>query len=187
LSEPFDFTATICGGDPNATPTFNWEAAGGEIIEGQGTLAIKVKAEGPQSVTATLRVGGLDKACSRTASCSTAVILRLPFPIKLHSYGLLPFDQVRARLDQFAAALNEHPGAMGYILGYGGRHSHTGGAQTAIDSAKQYLVEKFDIEKDRIRTVDGGFRREFTIELWLVPTGALPPAADPKVDPDKEQ
>jgi hypothetical protein len=185
LSEPLDFKATVSGGDPNVTPTYSWEVANGEIIEGQGTPAIKVRAFGPQTVTATLRVDGFDSACARTASCSTPIHLPPPPPEKIDSYGLILFDQVRARLDQFAAALKEHPGAMGYIFGYGGRQRSAGEARTAIDSAKQYLLEKFDIEKDRIGKADGGSREEFTIELWLVPPGAALPAAAPTVDKDK--
>ncbi|MBV8857759.1 MAG: hypothetical protein JOZ02_12560, partial [Acidobacteria bacterium] len=41
------------------------------------------------------------------------------------------------------------------------------------------------ITADRIVTVDGGYREELTVELWVVPSGATPPAASPTVDPSE--
>jgi len=33
--------------------------------------------------------------------------------------------------------------------------------------------------------VDGGYREELTVELWVVPSGANPPSASPTVDPSE--
>jgi hypothetical protein len=54
--------------------SYNWTVSAGEIIEGQGTSAIKVRTNGlaGQSVTATVEVS-LDPGCARTSSCTTAV------------------------------------------------------------------------------------------------------------------
>ena len=177
-----DFTAMVGGGDPNVSPTYHWEVANGEIIAGQGTPAIRVKREECQTVTGTLRIGGFDPICSRTASCSTRTCHTLPTPKKFESYGLIPFDQVRVKLEQFSAALEKQPGAMGFIR-FSGSKNETGKARKAADDAKQYLVEKFDIEKDRIRIDDGGAQEEFMIELWVVPQGSYLPEVQPKTNP----
>ena len=34
-------------------------------------------------------------------------------------------------------------------------------------------------------TVDGGYREELTVELWVVPSGATPPPNSPTVDPSE--
>lgn len=186
LSQPFDFTATVGGGDPDVMPTYIWEVANGEIISGQGTPAIRVRSLANKTVTATVRIGGFDTVCSRTASCSTIVHPNLPAPRRIDTYGLISFDQVRLKLEQFAAALKKQPVAMGYI-----RFSHqankTGEAQKAADDAKKYLVEEFDIEKDRIRTDDGGSHEEFLIELWLIPQGSYLPEVQPKMKPPEKK
>lgn len=184
IIEVLDFTATVAGGDPNIRPTYHWEVANGEIIAGQETPAIRVKREACQAVTATLRIGGFDTICSRTASCSTTTCHTLPPPKKVNSYGLIPFDQVRVKLEQFAAALKKQPNAMGFIR-FSRSKSETGEAQKAADDAKQYLVEKFDIEKDRIRIADGETQEEFLIELWLIPQGSYLPEVQPKMNPPK--
>lgn len=187
LGEPFEFRATIAGGDSTVIPTYNWEVANGDLIEGQGTPTIRVWASGRQGVTATLRVGGFDRVCIHgTASCSTPSIHDpMPPPQKIDSYGLLRFDQVRAKLDRFASVLMESPGAMGFIRGFSHIENKTGGALKAAEDAKRYLVEKFAIEKDRIRIDDGGTQEEFMIELWLIPQGSYLPEVQPKKDSPK--
>src|SRR5688500_11725984 len=182
LNEPMEFRATVGGGDPNAIPSYNWEVVNGEIINGQGTRAITVVVSDYASVTATVNLGGFDNICSRTASCSMMICRPLPPPKKFNSYGPIPFDQVRVKLEQFAAALKKQTHAMGFIR-FSRPKNGTGEAQKAADDAKQYLVEKFDIEEDRIRVEDGGTQEEFMIELWLIPQGSYLPEAQPKINP----
>jgi hypothetical protein len=181
LNEPFDFTATVDGGDRDVSPTYHWEVVNGEIIAGQGTPAIRVKALAYQTVTATVHIGGFDTICSRSASCSTVVYHpKLPPPKKIDSYGLISSLQVKTKLDRFAAVLKEHPTALGFISGHGSRQSGAGEVRKAVDNAKQYLVDKFGIQKDRIRTSDSKLREEFMVELWLIPMGSPLPPDDPE-------
>jgi|SRR5688572_1069521 len=181
LNEPMEFRATVGGGNPSVIPSYNWEVVNGEIIDGQWTSAITVVVSDYMSVTATVTLGGFDNICSRTASCSTTICRPRPPPKKFDSYGLIPFDQVRIKLEQFAAALNKQPYAMGFIR-FSRSKNETGEARKAADDAKQYLVEKFDIEKGRIRVEDGGTQEEFTIELWLIPQGSYLPEVQPKTN-----
>ena len=71
------FTATVSQGVPIVKITFNWKVSGGKITNGQGTSSISV-ASGfrGQPLTATVKLGGIDKACANTASCSTRVAHR---------------------------------------------------------------------------------------------------------------
>lgn len=186
LNEPMEFKATVGGGDPNVIPAYNWTVANGEIIEGQGTPAIRVVVFDYASITATLNLGGLEAICSKTASCSLIICRPLPPPKRIDSYGLIPFDQVRVKLEQFAAALNRQPFAIGYIR-FSRHKNERAEAQQAADDAKQYLVEKFDIEKDRIRVEDGGSHEEFMIELWLIPQGSYLPEVQPKMKSPEKQ
>ncbi|MDQ2921342.1 MAG: hypothetical protein M3R52_07010, partial [Acidobacteriota bacterium] len=52
-----------------------------------------------------------------------------------------------------------------------------GEAQARADRAKDYLVNTRGIDAGRLTTVDGGCRSDLAVELWVVPTGATPPAA----------
>jgi hypothetical protein len=184
---PITFTANVSGGDSNVTATYNWTVSAGTITSGQGTSSITVDTTGlpnNSSVTATVDVGGYDRSCSTSDSCTTG-ITEAPGPRKIDEYGNIRFNDEKARLDNFAIELQNDPMAQGYLVCYGGRRGRTGEAQRRCDRAKDYLVTTRGITADRIVTVDGGFREDLTVELWIVPSGATPPAATPTVDPSE--
>jgi hypothetical protein len=160
----------------SANVTYNWSVSAGTISSGQGTSSITVDTAGlgGQTVTATVEVGGLDPACSRTASCSTQVTTPPALSQKFDEYGNIRFNDEKARLDNYAIQLQNQPGAQGYIIAYGGC---AGEAQARADRAKDYLVNTRGIDAGRIVTMDGGCRSDLAVELWVVPSGATPPAA----------
>jgi len=168
------FTASVVGG--TGSPTYNWSVSAGTISGGQGTPTITVDTGtlGGQTVTATVDVGGLDPACSRTASCSTAVRPPPPQCTKFDEYGNIKFNDEKARLDNFAVQLQNAPGSQGYYIVYG---SCSGEGQARADRAKDYLVNNRGIDAGRIVIIDGGCRAEFGVELWICPSGATAPAA----------
>ena len=177
------YTANVTGGDPNVAATYNWSVSAGTIESGQGTPSITVRttqAMGGQSITATVNVGGYPPECNATGSCTTTVqvvaIARL-----FDQYGNIAFNDEKARLDNYAIQLQNEPGAQGYIIAYGGRRGRAGEAQARADRAKDYMVNTRGIDPGRIVTVDGGYREDLTVELWIVPTGAALPAASPTV------
>ena len=180
-NEPVSFTGKVSGGDPNVQPVYYWEISKGEIIEGQGTLVIKVNASDLDSLTGTLTVFGYNKKCSKTASCSTSPIHHSAPARKFDSYGRLTTQETNLRLDQFLTVLNNEPGAQGYILGYHDRSTKTDAAQKAIEDAKKYLIG-LGVPDGRIVTLDGGLDDEFKVELWIVPAGSMPPLVpDPPI------
>jgi hypothetical protein len=106
-------------------------------------------------------------------------------PRKIDEYGNIRFNDEKARLDNYAIELQNDPTAQGYLVCYGGRKGRAGEAQKRCDRAKDYLVTTRGIDSSRIVTVDGGYREDLTVELWVVPSGATPPAASPTVDPSE--
>jgi hypothetical protein len=150
----------------------------GTISSGQGTSTITVDTAGVAggtSVTATVNLGGLDPSCNATASCSTGVKPPPAQPRKFDEYGNIRFNDEKARLDNFAVALQNEPGSTATILVYG---SCEGEAQQRGDRAKDYLVNTRGIEAGRITVVDGGCRSDLLVQLWIVPQGATAPAPD---------
>lgn len=174
---PITFNASVTGGPASLSPTYNWSVSAGTITEGQGTPSITVDTAGlgGSSVTATVDVGGVEPACSRTASCTTSVrqVVR-PEPRRFDEYGDIRFNDEKARLDNYAIQLQNEPGSQGYIIAYG---TCEGEGQARADRAKNYLVNTRGIDAGRITTVDGGCRADLAVELWIVPTGANPPVA----------
>jgi hypothetical protein len=189
VGSPITFTASVEGGDTSVTPTFNWSVSAGTITSGQGTSSITVDTTGigGQTVTATVDVGGYGAECRASNSCTTSVLAAPANPRKFDEYGNIRFNDEKARLDNFAVALQNEPGSQGVIIGYGGRRGRAGEAQARADRARDYLVNERGIEAGRITTIDGGYREELTVELWIVPTGATPPTASPTVDASEVQ
>jgi hypothetical protein len=173
---PATVSVSLSGGDPNASPTYNWSVSAGTISSGQGTPSITVDTTGlsGQNVTATVEIGGLPPECQRTASCSFSVATPLTPPEcrKFDEYTDLKFNDEKARLDNFAIQLQQEPGAQGYYVIFG---SCDGEADQRSARAVDYLVNVRGIDRGRITVVNGGCRETLTVELWICPTGAAAP------------
>jgi hypothetical protein len=187
LGQPVTFTASVSGGDTSVTPTYSWTVSAGTISSGQGTSTITVDTTGVAagtSITATVTVGGYDRTCNVTNSCTTSFKVT-PTSRKVDEYGNIRFNDEKARLDNFAIELQNDPTSQGYLICYGGRRGRKGEATARCDRAKNYLVSTRGIDASRIVTVDGGYRENLTVELWVVPSGATPPTATPTVQPSE--
>ena len=73
------------------------------------------------------------------------------------------------------------PSTRGYILAYGGRMSPVGQVNKLMSRARDYLVTQRGIDASRLVVVNGGFREEDSVELWIVPSGASAPLPTPTV------
>lgn len=183
--ESIKFTANVSGADPDVTPTWKWTVPGFRILSGQDTFEITVDTTGivVSTVVATVEIsGGYDRGCSMKADCTTN-IFNCPTAHKLDEYGDIRVGDEKQRLDHFTDVLRNDPAAQGYLVCYGGRRSRANEAQRRCDRAMNFLVVSRSMETSRIVTVDGGFREKPTVELWLVPSGAVPPSVSPTVDP----
>lgn len=180
---PLKFTASVKGGDPNVTPTFNWTVSAGDIARGQGTGEITVETHGlpfGSAVTATVDVGGYERACETSESCTVMPGCSVGAR-KLDEYGVIPVGDEKLRLDHFVAELQNDPSARGYLICYGGRRA--GEARRRCQRARNYLVSTRGVEATRVVAVDGGFRERLTVEVWLAPSGAEPPQPAPPARP----
>ena len=186
VNDKLRISADVRGGDAKGTTTFNWSISAGSIESGQGTSTIEVSTKelsDGESVTATVEVGGYDRDCGYgqiAASCTTSVMKKAEAR-KLDEYGKLTPKEENDRLDKFTIEINMDPTAQSYIIAYGGRTGRAGDAQKAADRAKAYLANKRGLDPGRIVTVDGGYREQPALELWLVPSRAPLPGPTPTV------
>ena len=199
--------------DPDGdTLLYTWTATGGRVTGDGANVTWDLSGAAPGTYTANVEV---DDGCGCISYASTTVTvtncncvptptpvptpeitptptpaptpIEVPTPRQFDTYGNIPRNDVKARLDPFADALAAEPGAQGYIIAYGGRRGPAGEAQRRADFARDYLVNTRGVAADRIQVVDGGFREEAATELWIVPTGATPPTATPNVDAGEVQ
>lgn len=182
---PVKFSVHVEGANPQAVPTYEWSVWHGKIVGGQGTTEILVDITGfdYQGIGATAKVGGLDPLCENLASC-TIIACPPPLARKFDEYGSIAFKDEKARLDNFAIQLQNEPSAQGYIIAYDPRPVE---AQARATRAKDLMVSYYGFDPGRIVTVNGGYRKNREVELWITPTGATPPTPTPEVPSDKAQ
>ncbi|HEV7744838.1 MAG TPA: hypothetical protein VGO56_07570 [Pyrinomonadaceae bacterium] len=141
---------------------------------------------GGQRVTASVVVddGSGEAACRQTAQATTYV---KPHEDIVHPSRQFDVccscsrDDMKARMDNLGVELQNDPTATTYVIAYAGRASRVGQADLLGDFALTYLTKDRGIDRSRITIVNGGFREEDCLELFIVPSGATPPVATPTV------
>jgi hypothetical protein len=153
---------------------------------GTHTLSVDSTGLGGQRITATLTAddGSADPACAQSAQAVSIIT-----PIEKKVIVAQEFDECnscslndqKARLDNLVVELQNDPSTRAYIIAYGGRMSPLGQSQKLMSRAREYLVSHRGIDASRLTVVNGGFREEDSVELWLVPSGAAAPQPTPTV------
>ena len=184
VGDTLTFTVAVSNFDKNARLSYTWTVSAGTVLSGQGTPAIVVDTTGlnSQAVEATVEVKGLPASCLQKASCASTVLGRI-IGEPLDEYGNIPFEDEKARLDNFAITLEEDPKAQGYLICYGGRVGRAGEASSRCERAKNYIATVRGIAPSRLVIVNGGYMENLGVWLWIVPPGARPPAPSPTVNP----
>jgi hypothetical protein len=108
-------------------------------------------------------------------------------PRPLDEYGDLPFEDEKVRLDNLAIELQLNPELKGYIIVYAGRRSTAGVVQERAGRAKNYLVNERGVAAQRIVTIDGGYREDLTVTLYVWPRNLSAPIATPTLSPSEVQ
>jgi hypothetical protein len=150
------------------------------------TLTVDSTGLGGQRIVATLTAddGSSDPACAQTAQ-AVSVVAALPkkeiVAQEFDECNNCTFDDQKARLDNLAVELQNDPTTRAYIIAYGGRMSPLGQVEVLMTRARDYLISQRGLDASRFVVVNGGFREEDSVELWIVPSGAKPPQATPTV------
>ena len=157
-----------------------------QILSGAGTSTITVDSTplAGQRITAMLTVddGSGDAMCRQSAQASTNIPphkKRVLVGREFDTCSHCSYDDQKARLDNLSVELQSDPTTTTYIFAYGGRTSQVGQAQRLLARARDYLVMHRGIDSSRIVLLNGGFREEDSVEVWIVPQGARAPQASP--------
>lgn len=157
--------------------------ASARITSGLGTSAITVDTAGigDQTVTAYLDVsdGTYDEKCRQKDNAPT-IVRRIPPPesMRIDRFVSNAPDDDKARLDNFAIALQNRPDTQGYIILYQGRERRSPKVEVLRKRALDYLVKNRGIDPNRIQIVNWGTLPETTYDMWLIPPGADPPVPE---------
>ena len=174
----------------NAALKYNWVVtpSSAKVISGLGTSTLNVDSTGlgGQRIIATLVAddGSTDPACSQSAQVVSTVTPLKKVVIVAREFdecNNCTFDDQKARLDNLAVELQNDPTTRAYIIAYGGRMSPVGQVEKLMNRAREYMVTQRGIDASRLSMVNGGYREEDSVELWIVPSGAAAPQATPTV------
>jgi len=77
--------------------------------------------------------------------------------------------------------LQNDPSTTTYLMAYAGRTSRAGESARLLARARDYLVTHRGVDASRINLINGGFREDDCVEVWVVPRGAVPPQPRPTV------
>lgn len=108
---------------------------------------------------------------------------------QIDEFGSLMCDDYLSHFDQAIFQSQINPTSKIYFYIYEGkeyyqgqfRDSALGSAKAKIESVKKYISKTRGISLKNFGFLRAGFRRKMTVEIWLVPKGALPPAATPSL------
>ena len=167
--ETMTFTANVSGGTAENI-TYSWTVSAGTIESGQGTPSITVSTTGLQStnITATLEISGtgLCAECPRTMSETGSVGTVRGIP-PFDTFGPLPNDDVRGRLDNYFVALRNDPTATGYIV-IDGPERDAARRETLIRNHMR--LRRFPADRITIVRGDASAGEVFT-RLYVIPAG----------------
>jgi hypothetical protein len=93
------------------------------------------------------------------------------------SYGVLPWKEERLHLDNFGIYLRTNPEMIGYVAVYVGKGQSSKRLTKRLVRAKRYLIAEFQIDGDRIKTVNAGLKERTTVVLQPVKAGLPSPFA----------
>ncbi len=186
------FFATNSAADAASTLNYLWRVTpeSASITSGSGTSSITIDTTnlGGQTVRAEVEVtdGFYDAQCRQRISISTPVDrIPPPEPKKPELFDKIVFrifDDDKARLDNYAVALQNRPDVQGYIIVYQGPKV----GKKVVDADKMakrsldYLVKVRGIDPRRIVVTNGGNREATMGDLWVVPPSAQPPVPTPR-------
>ncbi|HEX2640652.1 MAG TPA: hypothetical protein VHL50_08780 [Pyrinomonadaceae bacterium] len=117
---------------------------------------------------------------------------------QIDAFGNIPCDEYLARAERMMTEQANNPDAQIYVFVYEGKEKRAaykngkfagstyvlpspGLAKARIESMRK-LLKSYKRPLENYVFVNGGFREEFTVEIWLVPAGAEPPKAAPSLE-----
>ena|SRR5215216_7485352 len=91
-------------------------------------------------------------------------------------YAATSQDKIRDLLDAFAQHLKANPSLRAFLISYGGKQSCRNEALLRARLATRYLSKMHGISSRRSTILNGGYRKDWVVELWVGSPGATPPS-----------
>lgn len=154
--QSFEFLAKI--GPSSYKLTYKWSVSNGSIVEGQGSPTITATSDNwGVLVVGTLKVEGLPDGCTTEAYGYAPITPQIPI-VLIDEWGILPPNEVRARMDILFSELIENPDDTGIVfLRVLDKEKHTSDNPRLKLMVRHAKFRKFDLGRllFNIEPVDG--------------------------------
>jgi len=181
-NEPLKFSVALGGAESGKYFPMEWSVSAGKIVGGQGTNRIDVDLSetDAKKITAGVIVKGLPPECGCHAFQTTEVGV---YPYKIDEFPQVPYSETAARMDSYFVQMGNEPTMTGHIIIYGSRQSNKKDVAVVERMLREIITfRKYD--PSRIQIVDGGFRENMWVEVYLLPPGVEPPRPTPTLNAD---
>lgn len=89
----------------------------------------------------------------------------------------LSFQEDKPRIDLFAEQIKRNKSALAYIIAYGGLVSYKNEAAIRLRCIRNHLITAHGISGSRLKLINGGYRPEVSVRLYVVKPGDPKPTA----------
>ena len=100
-------------------------------------------------------------------------------PGKVDEFSFIRCDDELMRMFHYRDFLNAHPNATAYVIVYGGRRDKRDAADAHASRLKDLLTNSLGISAQRSVVILGGYREQWTVELWASPPDTTKPIPTP--------
>jgi hypothetical protein len=161
------------GAAPANAIRFRWSISRGTIVSGQDSNQITIDTVALEGAEIEVSVEPIDVSTCRIEAKHTIKVTRRPFVcgMAFDWIGKIRFEDMAARLDNYAIQLQNHPTTRGAIIADSSRPKER---KDYIRRVRNYLTKVRRIPSERLVFIEGN-RREFMITLHVVPEGASLP------------
>lgn len=169
--DSMEYKAEISGDVPGNV-RYEWTLSAGQIIEGQGTLAIKVRAPEtePTGLTATINIKGLPGGCPASTS-ETAPVAAILDPILVDEFVSEGLQLEKGRLETAASTLKERPDDVLYIIEHFPPNTSGFDIREKQRKLSEFLTEYTKLSEDNFKIVTA-IGPEFRTRIYRIVSGS---------------
>jgi len=162
---------------------FKWSVSDASIVSGQGTRNIMLKPRlnsGVSEIRIDVQAEGGPPQLHNEKSCVLTVNSNCSLAAMIDQYSRVSLEEEHKHLDLLAQRLKAGPPeSIAYLMSYAGERACIFESEWRAKRARNYLVENHSISTSRIVTVEAGFRKDWTVEVYVQPRVDCGPLPNP--------
>lgn len=171
---PISLRADVLGTDDEEILkgiTFKWSVSQAAIVSGQGTRNIVLNPlvkTGVTEIKINVEAEGGPPQLHYEKSCALTVNSDCFLTEMTDQYSSVSVNEEHKHLDRLAQKLKAGPPeSIAYIMIYAGEKACIFESEWRAKRVRAYLTESRDISSARVVTVEAGFRKNWTVEIYV--------------------